>query len=408
MSAILTAYASTATSALACRDGITRLADLYRQLNQSAGAEIGQVMRALEAIPSAPNPGPHAGAVGSTMLAIAEQTRSVRAALSTHVLELEFIGLEGTTLSQGLTGLAESFPLPASLPAHKPAGYSTEAPQARFARCNHCGEFLGDVFAACPRCTTKEMEDAVTEAAKGGRIVSLPNGYHVSAPNGSCITRLSGADLDAAIAGIRQDIAEGGVTVGPSTSPEEGAARRHAEIQAANDAAAKRVEEMNLDNLPTAVFSRQATNCVADIGQEDHLAYDCGIAGCPAHPMCEICNDADGTVRERGDGLRKCEPCQRAHDDLAQEIGADQAKQAVADVADSIRSAIDPVTGKVPPPVLMHCEKCLTETMVPADLCSTTVVSCPVCLEGGATYYLMDGPAPAPAPAKRPARKRRK
>lgn len=313
MSAIVTAFASTSTSALACRDGLSALADLYRDLGTASSREISQVMAVLESIPSPPTPGPHTGPVGSAMMKIAEKTRNVRQSLSNHVLELEFLGTEAETLALGVAPLADAFPLPASLPGRTVPGYSDRPYEERPVPCEKCSRPLDDVFRNCQHCEAH---------------ASTPG-----APTPLTVIDDAEADIDTIIGDIRN----GRVTVGEVLTPDERRHKRHAEVMAANDAAARRVEEMNLDNLPTSVYGgRQATNCVADIGQEDHLRYDCGIAGCPVHSMCEICNDVGDFVRERGDGLTKCEPCQIAHDALAQEIGADGIKQAMADVSGAL------------------------------------------------------------------------
>jgi hypothetical protein len=64
-----------------------------------------------------------------------------------------------------------------------------------------------------------------------------------------------------------------------------------------------------------------------DADQADADAWDGMVK-----ERCEVCNDADGTVQPREDGLAKCSPCQRAHDELSQEIGADGFKQAIEDI----------------------------------------------------------------------------
>lgn len=67
-------------------------------------------------------------------------------------------------------------------------------------------------------------------------------------------------------------------------------------------------------------------------------------------PVCEICNDNDGTVRPREDGLAKCSPCQLAHDELSQEIGADGFKQAVEDIHGALAEEARQVAANDPAP----------------------------------------------------------
>jgi len=227
MSALVTAYASTATSALACRDGITRLADLYRDLNTASSREISQVMAVLESIPSPPTPGPHCGPVGSAMAKIAEQTKAVRQHLSTHVLELEFLGTEAQTLAQGVCPLADSFPLPASLPGRTVPGYSGRPYEERPCPCEKCGRPLDDMFRNCQYCESAEAD----------------------------------------IATVADDIRNGRVTVGQFETADERRHKRHAEVMAAqaNADAIARLEEAEYDQLPASVFSRTAQECVTSM-----------------------------------------------------------------------------------------------------------------------------------------------
>ncbi len=356
MSAIVTAFASTSTSALACRDGLSALADLYRDLGTASSREISQVMAVLESIPSPPTPGPHTGPVGSTMMKIAEKTRNVRQSLSTHVLELEFLGCEAETLALGVAPLADAFPLPAALQhAVRPAPY-----EERPVPCEKCSRPLSDVFRNCQYCEAH---------------ASTPG-----APTPLTVIDDAEADIDTIIGDIRN----GRVTVGETLTADERRHKRHAEVMAAqaNADAIARLEEAEYDQLPASVFSRTAQECVG--------------------PVCEICNDVGDFVRERGDGLTKCEPCQIAHDVLAQEIGADGIKQAMEDVAGALAEA--------PPPVLMHCPGCKQETRVPVGALDA-VINCPTCLLTSATTVpLAEGPAPEPTPEPAPkkASRRRK
>ncbi len=351
MSAIVTSFASTATSALACRDGLSALADLYRDLGTASSREISQTMAVLESIPSPPTPGPHCGPVGSAMMKIAEKTKAVRQSLSAHVLELEFLGCEAETLALGVSPLADAFPLPASLPGRTAPGYSDRPYEERPVPCERCSRPLDDVFRNCQHCEA-----------------------HASTPGAPTpLTVID--DVEADIATVVGDIRNGRVTVGQFETADGRRAKRAAEAKAANEEALARLEEAEYDQFPAAVYGRKATTCVADVGQGDHLGYDCGIAVCPAHPeqevpaqecmgpMCEVCNDVGDSVRPRGDGLYKCEPCQIAHDVLAEEIGADGIKQAIEDVHGALAE----------------------EAQVAAN-----------------------GPTPEPAPAKKAPRKRRK
>lgn len=240
MSAIVTSFASTATSALACRDGLNALADLYRSLGTATSQEISQTMRVLESIPSPPTPGPHTGPVGSAMMKIAEQTKTVRQSLSTHVLELEFLGCEAETLALGVSPLADSFPLPAALQhAVRPAPY-----EDRPVPCEKCSRPLDDVFRNCQHCESH---------------ASTPG-----APTPLTVIDDSEADIDTVIGDIRN----GRVTVGQFETADERRHKRHAEVMAAQaDAdAIARLEEAEYDQLPAAVYGRGTTEeCVTSM-----------------------------------------------------------------------------------------------------------------------------------------------
>ena len=256
MSAIVTAFSSTATSALACRDGLSALADLYRDLGTASSQEISQTMRVLESIPSPPVPGPHTGPVGSTMMKIAEKTRNVRQSLSTHVLELEFLGCEAETLALGVAPLADAFPLPAA-PQHavRPAPY-----EERPVPCEKCGRPLGDVFRNCQHCESASIKEAIA-GLKCDRIVTMPAGFTVATPPLTVID-----DVEADIATITDDLKNGRVTVGETLTADERRHKRHAEVMAAqaNADAIARLEEAEYDQLPAAVYGRGTTEeCVA-------------------------------------------------------------------------------------------------------------------------------------------------
>ena len=147
MTALLTAFSSTASSALDCRDAIADLANLWDRLATATSEEISLTCRTLEGIPSAPNPGEHTGPVGSAMLTLCEQTKIVRQKLSCHVLELEFLGTEANTLAKGIRGLADSMPLPCNARNHEVKGYSEKV-----ASCDTCHGPLADPFQVCPHC----------------------------------------------------------------------------------------------------------------------------------------------------------------------------------------------------------------------------------------------------------------
>src|SRR5574343_770282 len=104
MTALLTAFASTSTSALACRDALASLRTAYQHLAASSIQEMQQVARVLEGLPPSATVGQHCGAVGAAMAAVHDATRTARTQLTMHMLELEFVSSEASTLAQGVGG----------------------------------------------------------------------------------------------------------------------------------------------------------------------------------------------------------------------------------------------------------------------------------------------------------------
>lgn len=237
MTTLLAAFSSTSTSALACRDALGALRTAYSHLATCCTQEIQQVARVIEGLPPSATVGQHCGAVGSAMAVVHEATRTARTQLTMHMLELEFVSHEATTLAQGVGGLAESFPLPAMAPV-----IDRNRPQEHV--CDKCKQPT-EPFSVCPCCDPSNADESEMQLVRAlAKSFPLP----ATAPDESELSQgeaehLSGIVTSADIQSLHNDI-DAGIAKPSTTTAEERSRKLDQELAAA---------QADLDRLPSSI-----------------------------------------------------------------------------------------------------------------------------------------------------------